>query len=296
MSFTFRRFTRFVKEAPSSALADVDRVAIVSESGDITTEATLAELAGANAFTSTFAPVNPEVSEGGTGATDAATARANLGAAQSRSLRLTGTASNNVSTPDSPAWNPTSTLDLRAAVALDDWTPAANTTIISHFDSSGNQRAWSLGVDTAGRPFGWYSSSGSGPIQVIASTPAVVSDGGWLCVRSIWDASGPNVKMYTKPFKSLEDLALDTGWTQLGATLTSSVPGSIFDSSAPLVVGELVTSGQQFIGRIAGVIVGVDGVTVASPRFDSPVHPRYTDAQGNVWTFNGSAWSWANPS
>jgi len=80
-------------------------------------------------------------------------------------------------------------------------------------------------------------------------------------------------------------------WTQLGAAVSFAASGAAFASTTAVVVG--AATGTSLTGSVyaAKVLSGIGGTVVASPDFSAstPGNATLTDAQGNVWTLNGTA-------
>ena len=76
-------------------------------------------------------------------------------------LRVTGTSGDYASTPDAAALDITGDIDLRVKVALDDWTPAAESTLIAKYTATGNQRSYALAVTATGALIFRWSEDGT---------------------------------------------------------------------------------------------------------------------------------------
>jgi hypothetical protein len=183
----------------------------------------------------------------------------------------------------------TTSLDLRAAIAPEANSFNATRNIISRRSAAlanyelrlaGLTGNLELVVSTAG------SASGFGqalPFDLLQGSKR-------FCVRATWTASPAEIKLYWKPYVSVDDMALDTGWTQAGATVTASVPSTalLHTPSIPLVIGSRYgTAGTYFLGTIYGAQVQTEGVTVASPRFSEA--STLLDAQSNQFLRTGVA-------
>lgn len=208
-------------------------------------------------------------------------------------LYLPGTSGNYVSCPDSAGVSITGDIDVRVKVALSDWTPASAQCFLSKWTPSGNQRSWRFEVDTLGQLVFTWSTDGSATASETSSAATGIADGAVKWVRVTLDvdngAAGRTARFYVADDDS------GTTWTQLGTAKTTAGVTSIYDSTAVLEVGSItVGTNNLAVGKFyrASVLNGIDGSTVASPDFRLPVAPRMRDGQGNVWTFNGSAYSW----
>jgi hypothetical protein len=208
-----------------------------------------------------------------------------------------GSASNYASTPDSTANSIVGDLDLRAHVAMDDWTPATNNrTILSKWTESGNQRSYALAVQvTDGRLVFSWSADGTAVLSAVSTASPTVVDGGKLWIRATIDvdngAAGRDVKFWTST-----DYNPDTGegtWNQLGSTVTTGGVTSIFNGTAPLAVnGHNVGAAFNFPGKVyyAEVRNMIGGAIAAKMRPDDGLDgaSSWTSATGEIWTVNKS--------
>jgi hypothetical protein len=208
-------------------------------------------------------------------------------------LSLPGASGNYASTPDSAAVSITGDIDIRAKVALDDWTPSAHQTIASkyQFTSSSPLRSWLFRVGTTGL-LRWTWSTDGVNTTTADSTVGLPSlgngDAKWLRVTHQSDgATGTIVRFYTS----------DDGetWTQLGSDKNPTATHSIAGSTTNVLLGAHGSTGQSDVtaGKIyyAEVRNGIDGTVVA--KFDPPNDAAdgvtsFTSSTGEVWTINQS--------
>lgn len=209
-----------------------------------------------------------------------------------------------VESPDSPSLSITGDIDIRCAVTMDDWTPAASVApMVSKDAVAAGTRSYGLSVLSNGRfRFGW-SVNGTSLLSATSSAAPVVANGELLLFRCTLDvnngAGGRAISFYIKETTLATadiDAAADTDWVQLGSTITQSGTTSIFDSEAGVAVGRF--SGEASLpsiwaGRVHAIVIkdGINGTVVASPDFtNAPLGTgAVVDAQGNVWTlFNGA--------
>ncbi len=158
----------------------------------------------------------------------------NVNGAVNEYVYLPGVAANYASAPDSAALSITGDLTMDIKVALDDWTPAANSTLLGKWLTSGGQRGYVLQVNTTGVLNFFADADGSAAdVNVVSTVATGVTDGAVKWVRVSFDvdngASGNDVKFY------LSDDGV--AWTQLGTTVTTAGVTSIFDSTALFEIG-----------------------------------------------------------
>ncbi|KJK44439.1 hypothetical protein UK23_29510 [Lentzea aerocolonigenes] len=201
-------------------------------------------------------------------------------------ISLPGSSGNTVTTPDAAALDITGDLDIRAKIAPNDWTPAADGYIVSKYTVTGNQRSYALVLTTTGTLILQFSADGvTGISKTSTANLASLANGAQKWVRATLDvdngASGYDVKFYTSDDGST--------WTQLGATITTATATSVFAGTAVLEIGSRNAGTSDFFaGKVYEVDVksGIGGTSVAHPI---PNVSGLTDATGRVWTLNGTA-------
>jgi hypothetical protein len=214
------------------------------------------------------------------------------------SLWLPGTSGNYVTTPDSAGFAITD-VDVRLFMSMADWTPSGNKNPVGQWNGTGNQRAWQIDIDTSGRFSIIWSTDGTYNPGVTylsqqVSTGNTFTDGANVGLRFVFDVdNGSGGRTFSVYHRADGDIESATGWTQLGSTNTTAGTTTIHNSTAALDIGACNNGGlvQGSIHR-ALLLDGINGTVVASPDFTAPVGPRLRDAQGNIWTINGSAWAW----
>lgn len=201
-------------------------------------------------------------------------------------LRVTGTSGDYASTPDAASLDITGDIDLRVKVALDDWTPAAESTLIAKYTATGNQRSYALAVTSGGNLILRWSEDGTAEKTETSSAAVSASNGSVTWVRATLDvddgASDAQVRFYTSSDGST--------WTQLGTTQAVGATTSIFASTAVLELGSQ-TAGtvNRAAGKIfrAEVLSGIGGTSVAAPIATTS---GITDATPRTWTVQGNAY------
>lgn len=201
---------------------------------------------------------------------------------------LPGASGDYVSTPDAAALDITGDIDIRARVALDDWTPAAESTLLAKYTATGNQRSYGLAVTTTGALILRWSEDGTAEKTETSSVVTGFTDGSTHWVRATLDvdngSSDAAVNFYTSDDGST--------WTALGAEQLVGATTSIFASTAVLEIGAQTggtvnrTAGKFFRGQ---VLSGIGGTAVASP-IASASSDGVTDATPLTWTVNGNAY------
>jgi hypothetical protein len=160
---------------------------------------------------------------------------------------LPGVAGNYLSVPDEAALDITGDIDIRVQVAMDDWTPAATSTFISKRLSTGDQRSFSMGINTTGILNFQWSIDGTAPLNARSATVTTgISDGQTKWVRATLDvdngSSGNDVKFFLS-----DDGAT---WTQLGTTVTTAGVTSIHSGTAPVTLGTTQPSIDMLAGKV----------------------------------------------
>jgi PKD repeat protein len=248
-------------------------------------------------------PVTLRVADGNGGTdTDQITVSVSPGGGGSGAggLNLPGTAGTFVSTPSSAGLAVAGDLDVRVDVALDDWS-TRSAKFITKLTSSGYELM--LNTNTRGLRLAWADASG--PLRIRNSTVALpVANGQRLQVRAVLDvdngAGGHTVTFYYRTDTSLA-LTDGSGWTTLGSPVTTTGTTAIKTGGSPVVLGSHIDGTREFwIGDYHQAVVIGSGQVRAFLDFRStgqltsvpPDYSRWTDAQGNQWTVQGSGWTY----
>lgn len=201
-------------------------------------------------------------------------------------LYLPGVSGNWASTPDAAVLDITGDIDLRAKVALDDWTPAAVQTFVSKRTTA--QIAFSFDVAITGELVLNWSTDGTAVNAVTSSVATGVADGATKWVRATLDVDNGNSENEVKFFLSDDG----TNWTQLGTTITTAGTTSIFNSNTTLGVGARqqgngITAARGKFFR-AQVLDGIDGTVAFDANFETGItsllQANFTESSLNAAT------------
>lgn len=192
---------------------------------------------------------------------------------------IPGIAGNYLSVPDAPALDITGNLDIRAQIALDDWTPTTENVVISKASSS-TTRSYKLSITSAGRIRLSWSTNGSTWNDRDSTVSTGLTNRGIKWIRATIDVdnglSQHEVRFYTA----------DDGftWSQLGTTVVTSGATSIFSSTSPVEIGTTETGLSPMLGKVfvAQILNEIEGTTVL--RADVPTNVASIDGNVNSFT------------
>lgn len=210
-------------------------------------------------------------------------------------LDLPGGSGDYAETPDAAALDIVGDLDVRLDASWANWIAPVDSTIAESVEMIGKfnsgQKSWLLGTRQGSLYFEW-SADGSTSLSVASTaTPVIPGGGGRLAVRVTLDVNngsgGWTVRFFTAD-------NLDAPWTQLGDPVTAAGVTSIFNSTAPLRLGQATNFNFRLpTGRVhaAEVRNGLWGTVVAQPRFSSQAAgtTSFADSPGRTWTIAGGA-------
>jgi hypothetical protein len=173
---------------------------------------------------------------------------------------LPGVTGNYLSVPDAATLDITGDLDLRAYVALDDWTPSAIMSLVTKWDPTGNQRSYNLSVNTDGTLILYVSTNGTAITTNTSTAATGITDGSVRWVRATLDVDNGSSQNEVKFWTSTDG----TSWTQLGNTITNSGTTSVFAGTANVVIAAQGNTANPTAGKIyrAQVCNGIDGTPV----------------------------------
>lgn len=203
---------------------------------------------------------------------------------------MPGAAGDYISTPDSAAASITGDLEIIVKVSLDDWTPAAVQMLVSKFASTGNQRSYSLYVETNGTLVLTQSTLGTsasnGVFQSSAATGITNGAAKWIKATLDVDngASGRTAKFY------LSDDGVT--YTQLGTDVTVATAATTFDSTAEVMIGSyLAGTSLNLNGTVyrAQIYNGIGGTLALdfNPGDYLGGSSLVSSSTGETWTING---------
>ena len=199
---------------------------------------------------------------------------------------LPGVASNGLSVPDASNLDIVGDIDIRAQIALDDWTPATIQRIINK--TGNNQLSYALFVNTSGT-LGFQWTTDGTTTNSASSLATGITDGTSKWIRVCLDvdngASGNTVQFFTS----------DNGvtWTQLGTNVTSAGVTSVFSGTGNVVIGQNWDTGNPTTGKIyrTQILNGIDGVPVLdvdTSVIASGADTSFTALTGQTVTINRS--------
>jgi hypothetical protein len=205
-------------------------------------------------------------------------------------MYLPGVVGNYIYTPDSAALSITGDIDIRLRVALDDWTPATLTRLVSKRSIGGSQESYELQISTSGVPALILSNDGAALLATNpGGSPAVGAvDGTTVWLRVTWRQSDGRVQFFTASGALTGPSSGD--WSQLGTDVTMNAGSSIFDSTSVLGVGASSggTSGM-LAGKIYRTIIYSD-LTETNKVFDADFSGKpfgantFTESSANAAT------------
>lgn len=214
------------------------------------------------------------------------------GSSEKAGLRLPGTSGHYGSTPDNAALDITGDLWLATDVTLDDWTPAAESSLIAKWVTGTNNRSYMLALLASGLlRFYWSTAGTAGTVLSADSTVAPTPDPNTRRVKVAASidvdngAAGRDIRFFQSYGQDVYD--------SVGVTVTQAGVTSIFSGAGTLEVG-------SHSGGTAALMAGVwhqaevensAGAQVANPYFNDQTGGAtgFTDDAGRVWTINGAS-------
>jgi len=196
-----------------------------------------------------------------------------VAATDSNALFLPAVAGNYASVPDAADLDGFGDFTLEATdVTMSDWTPSAFGIIISKYNISGSQRAWSLGIRTDGKLQLTVSLDGGASATSYASSVVTgITDGTAASIRALRISS--TVRFYVNGVKLGDDVVASS--TQLP------------NSSAPVEIGTANAGGSNpFLGSLTRARVW----NTSTPDSSTPVlDANFTLADKGVSSFTSTS-------
>jgi len=211
-----------------------------------------------------------------------------------------GAETNTISVLDTAAIDITGDIDIRLDATLFNWHLADGmigrgltsvlTELIGKYATSGSQRSWYLSVQNGSLVLRWSEDgTQSTGYTVTCSDVLPVPPTGRMAVRATLDvdngAGGFTCRFYTSD-------SIDGIWTQLGNTETAGATTSLYNSTAPLHIGN-ANNGTAYTmphGYVhaAEVRNGIDGTIVANPIFANEAvgSASFVDEAGLTWVYD----------
>lgn len=183
-------------------------------------------------------------------------------------IHLPGIAANYVSAPDIAAYDLNDTFFLAAYVAFDDWTPSGNTSIVSQWVTTGDQRAYSLGVSAGGQLRFSFSSAGTAATvsNLLSSAGHGFTDGTGQWVGAEFDAGV--IRFFTGGTNVTTPVWVELGTGQTGSGVTCH------NSTGALEIGSRSDgTAQLFSGKVYRIIMYSD-TTRTTTVFDADFTDR----------------------
>ena len=198
-------------------------------------------------------------------------------------VQLAGVSGDYISCPDAAALDITGDTEIVVRVAMDDWTPAGETTLVAKRTTS--NFSYQLTTFTSGVLRLTLSSDGTAATTMSSTAAPVVTDGQRLWIKVTWRQSDGRAQFFTAADQDTEP----SSWTQLGTDVAGFAGSSIFVGTAPLELGSNRGGSSNLLaGKVYRAIVrnGIGGAIVAD--FDASLcyGPGYTDSLGNAWTLS----------
>jgi hypothetical protein len=202
---------------------------------------------------------------------------------------LPGVAGNYLSVPDEDALDITGDIDIRARVAMDDWTPPANVRLVSKIEASGSF-SYEFSLLTTGILRLNISTTGSDALLNDCTVATGISDGSVKWVRVTLDAdngvSGRDVEFFVS----------DDGvtWLQLGAKVTTAGAVTLHSGNARLGIGgrgngvDSTMAGRFYRAQVLNGINGTTVLDVDTSAVGSGSATSFTAATGQTVTINRS--------
>jgi hypothetical protein len=217
---------------------------------------------------------------------------ANLKPHPSGSCLLYGASGDYVGTPDSASFTPTTTLKIQIYIAPDNQSPGASKIIMSHWNTTGNQRSWQLFQTSAAKRLTLGTSSdGTAVTNATLDADIPFSDGEGYWAQVEWALGSGDVDFATATGNPNADPSTLT-FTPLGTTQTGAT--GAHNSTTTLEIGSNGAGASgNFAGHLGRGVLTIDGSIVVD---FNPLDAGNTGATsfasastGETWTLNGNS-------
>ncbi|MFD5002228.1 hypothetical protein ACFWMV_04900 [Streptomyces mutabilis] len=190
-------------------------------------------------------------------------------------------------TPATAALDITTSIDVRIEVDIANWTPGTVVELCGKYDLFNAARSWLMLISDTGALTFRRSLDGVTIEEFTSREPIYSSPSGRTALRSTWDGTTGIYTHYAAP-------TIDGPWTLLGTPSNPGATGSLYQSSAPIEVGDVATLGYASPeGSVYAFQLrnGINGTIVADVDFTalSPGTTAFTDAVGLPWRLSGTA-------
>lgn len=203
----------------------------------------------------------------------------------------TGAQTSYLSTPSSASYNITGDLDVRAEIAAESWTTGV-VAIANRYDTTTNNRGWTLQTTASGAPELYWSTDGTTPTIATATAFLPAHAGQRIALRATLDVANDD-GVYEVRFYTGLDAGSDDGddWKLLGDPVIGSTSTSVNDPARQIEFGARSTAaipgvnGRLFRFQLRGGIGGtvlLDVDTSLAEEGDT----TFQDANGVTWTAN----------
>jgi len=204
-----------------------------------------------------------------------------------------GTAVSYLSAPSASAYNISGDLDVRAEVAADSWTAGAMN-LANRYDTTTNQRSWSLQCTATGRPELYWSVDGTAISFATCTAYMPAHAGQRRALRATLDVSNDDGVWEVRFYTALS--AGSTDWRLLGTPVTGSAATSIYNPSIPVGFGGRPSSPTAGAPRRLyrmQLRQGIGGTVLldADTSRASVGAASFTDSVGVTWTANSVSFS-----
>lgn len=197
-------------------------------------------------------------------------------------LYLGGIAQRYARTPNAANGKPAGDVEVVVRVALDDWTPAAQTILLSNLVAA--TTGFEVGITSAGAMYLQAVKSGPATVTPTSTANLATVDGTTIWLKFTRASASGNTNFYWAADSDREP----TVWTQLGAANVASTAGAILNATAELRLGNRPDGSFPAKGKFYRAIVRHAIGGAAQADFD--MARMLTNAQAFVAT-TGEIWS-----